>query len=215
MGRRFLFYRQSNFEWPQLLICLECRKTFGKPAWPREKINYGVFLSLHLPVIALSCRRVQRSLHFLGRQSVVDVVDPATRSRMMSGIRARNTRPEMRLRRALHALGFRFRLHAKGLPGKPDLVLHKHGAVIFVHGCFWHRHLDCRLASTPASNREFWNDKFVSNIERDKRATEALRERGWRVATVWECCLRPKDISIVIEQTRLWLLSDDPKIELP
>lgn len=134
---------------------------------------------------------------------------------MMSGIRARNTRPEMRLRRELHALGFRYHLHAKGLPGKPDLVLRKHGAVIFVHGCFWHRHRDCRLASTPASNREFWADKFARNVERDRLATEAMRKMGWRVATVWECGLRHKDISIVIEQTALWLLTDDPHIELP
>jgi DNA mismatch endonuclease, patch repair protein len=134
---------------------------------------------------------------------------------MMGGIRAWNTLPEMRLRRALHALGFRFRLHAKGLPGKPDLVLRKHGAVIFVHGCFWHRHRDCRLASTPASNREFWADKFARNIERDRQSMEALGAMGWRVATVWECGLRPKDISIVIAQIGQWQLSGDPHFELP
>ena len=133
----------------------------------------------------------------------------------MGGIRARNTRPEMRLRRALHALGFRFRLHAKGLPGKPDLVLRKHSAVIFVHGCFWHRHRDCRLASTPASNREFWDDKFAKNVERDRQAVEALQNKGWRVATVWECGLRRKDTAILLEQTRQWLLSDDLLIEMP
>ena len=133
----------------------------------------------------------------------------------MGGIRARNTRPEMRLRRALHALGFRFRLHAKGLPGKPDLVLRKHSAVIFVHGCFWHRHRDCRLASTPASNREFWGDKFAKNVERDRQAVEALQNKGWRVATVWECGLRRKDLAILLEQTRQWLLSDDLLIEMP
>jgi DNA mismatch endonuclease, patch repair protein len=134
---------------------------------------------------------------------------------MMGGIRAWNTLPEMRLRRALHALGFRFRLHAKGLPGKPDLVLRKHGAVIFVHGCFWHRHRDYRLASTPASNREFWADKFARNIERDRQSMEALGAMGWRVATVWECGLRPKDISIVIAQIGQWQLSGDPHFELP
>jgi DNA mismatch endonuclease, patch repair protein len=134
---------------------------------------------------------------------------------MMSGIRARNTRPEMRLRRELHALGFRFWLHAKDLPGKPELLLHKHRAAIFVHGCFWHRHTDCRLASTPASNSGFWADKFARNVGRDRQVTDALRNKGWRVATVWECGLRRKDISIVIEQTELWLLSDDSHIELP
>lgn len=133
---------------------------------------------------------------------------------MMSGIRAQNTRPEMRLRRAIHALGFRFRLHAKDLPGKPDPVLRKHRAVIFVHGCFWHRHADCSLTSTPASNSGFWADKFDRNVERDRQAMEALRDMGWRVAIVWECGLRHNDLAIVIEQTRWWLLSDDPHIEL-
>ena len=121
----------------------------------------------------------------------------------------------MRLRRELHALGFRFRLHAKDLPGKPDLVLKKHNAAIFVQGCFWHRHPDCRLASTPASNSGFWAEKFARNAERDMQATAALRNKGWRVATVWECGLRRKDIAIVIEQTKHWLLSDTPQIELP
>jgi DNA mismatch endonuclease, patch repair protein len=146
---------------------------------------------------------------------LVDIVDPATRSRMMSGIRARNTRPEMRLRRELHALGFRFRLHAKDLPGKPDLLLKKHNVAIFVHGCFWHRHPDCRLASAPASNSGFWAEKFARNAERDMQATAALRNKGWRVAVVWECGLRRKDIAIVMEQVKQWLLSDDPYIELP
>lgn len=134
---------------------------------------------------------------------------------MMSGIRARNTRPEMRLRRELHALGFRFRLHAKDLPGKPDLLLKKHNAAIFVHGCFWHQHSYCRLASTPASNSGFWAEKFARNAERDMQATAALRNKGWRVAVVWECGLRRKDIAIVMEQATQWLLSDDPYIELP
>ena len=134
---------------------------------------------------------------------------------MMSGIRARNTRPEMRLRRELHALGFRFRLHAKDLPGKPDLVLKKHNAAIFVHGCFWHRHRDCRLASTPASHREFWGDKFAKNVERDRQAMEALRAMDWRVAIIWECGLRPKHISELIDTLSFWVLSTEPQLELP
>lgn len=121
----------------------------------------------------------------------------------------------MRLRRELHALGFRFRLHAKDLPGKPDLLLKKHNAAIFVHGCFWHQHSYCRLASTPASNSGFWAEKFARNAERDMQATAALRNKGWRVAVVWECGLRRKDIAIVMEQATQWLLSDDPYIELP
>jgi DNA mismatch endonuclease, patch repair protein len=134
---------------------------------------------------------------------------------MMGGIRSRNTRPEMRLRQALHALGFRYRLHVKGLPGKPDLVLAKYRAVIFVHGCFWHRHPNCRLAATPASNAAFWAVKFASNVARDARHSEALIKTGWRVTTVWECGLRAKDISPLIEQIEAWLKSGSNSITLP
>ena len=121
---------------------------------------------------------------------MADVVDARTRSRMMSGIRGKDTRPEMLVRRELHRLGFRFRLHDARLPGKPDLVLRKHSAVIFVHGCYWHRHEGCRYATTPATRREFWLAKFAANVERDRRDQAALRARGWRVFVVWECVLR-------------------------
>lgn len=120
----------------------------------------------------------------------MDVVDSATRSRMMAGIRSKNTKPEMTVRRYLHARGFRYRLHARGLPGSPDLVLPRYRVAIFVHGCFWHRHTDCRYATTPGSNIEQWARKFTSNMERDARKLAALEDAGWRVIVVWECELR-------------------------
>lgn len=121
---------------------------------------------------------------------MTDIVDSQTRSRMMAAIRGKDTKPEMALRRSLHALGFRYRLHAKDILGKPDLVLAKYRAVIFVHGCFWHRHKGCRFASTPSTRAEFWQEKFKANVERDERARLGLLSSGWRVATIWECQLR-------------------------
>lgn len=117
---------------------------------------------------------------------MTDVVDRDTRSRMMSGIRGRDTKPEKQVRSFLHRAGLRFRLHAS-LPGKPDLVFPKHRAVVFVHGCFWHRHASCRYATTPSSNAEFWQAKFDANVARDKRVTRQLRREGWRVFLVWSC----------------------------
>ncbi|SOC89897.1 T/G mismatch-specific endonuclease [Ensifer adhaerens] len=110
---------------------------------------------------------------------------------MMSGIRGTNTRPELQVRKALHAAGFRYRLHERKLPGKPDLVLPKYRAVIFVHGCFWHGH-GCHLFRMPSSNSVFWQEKIAGNVARDKVAVDRLRESGWRVATVWECALKGK-----------------------
>ena len=121
---------------------------------------------------------------------MTDIVNSKTRSRMMAGVRGKNTKPELALRCSLHALGFRYRLHAKGLPGKPDIVMPKYQAVIFVHGCFWHRHEDCRYTTVPSTRPEFWNAKFGANVTRDAAVRSALLEAGWRVATVWECALR-------------------------
>lgn len=118
---------------------------------------------------------------------MVDVVDKATRSRMMSGIQGKNTSPEMTVRRFLHAYGLRYRLHAKGIPGKPDLLFPKYGLVLFVHGCFWHRHRGCKYATTPASNKDFWEKKFEGNKRRDKETVRKLKESGWRVLVIWEC----------------------------
>ncbi|SBR52019.1 very short patch repair endonuclease [Halomonas sp. HL-93] len=116
-----------------------------------------------------------------------DVVDPSTRSRMMRAIKDRNTHPEIALRKYLHAHGFRFRLHRKNLPGSPDLVLPRHHLVIFVHGCFWHRHVGCFYAATPGSRVSFWQNKFEANVRRDRIACEKLKQLGWRVLLVWEC----------------------------
>ncbi len=116
-----------------------------------------------------------------------DIVDAWTRSRMMSGIRGSNTQPELRVRRFLHRHGFRDRLHVKDLPGRPDIVLPKYKAVVFVHGCFWHRHSGCPYAYRPKSNVEFWEAKLNSNAERDARVEQKLAEQGWQVLVVWEC----------------------------
>ncbi|WP_395393766.1 DNA mismatch endonuclease Vsr [Novosphingobium sp. BL-8A] len=118
---------------------------------------------------------------------MVDTLTPAERSMRMGRIRARDTKPEVALRKALHAKGLRFRLHGAKLPGKPDIVLPKYKAVIFVHGCFWHRHKGCKVASTPKTNTEFWVDKFDKNVARDARNIAFLLEQGWHVLVVWEC----------------------------
>src|SRR5579859_3891243 len=105
----------------------------------------------------------------------------------MSKVRARNTRPEIAVRRILHGLGYRFRLHRVDLPGKPDIVLPRHKTVIFVHGCFWHRHANCKKTTTPELNQEFWLAKFDANKRRDRRVRAALRRAQWRVLVIWEC----------------------------
>jgi len=109
------------------------------------------------------------------------------RSWNMSRIRSKNTKPEILVRKAIHAKGYRFRLHEKKLPGKPDLVLAKHRLVIFVNGCFWHRHQGCRLSTTPKSNTDFWERKFSDNMQRDERNKKKLQALGWRVQVIWEC----------------------------
>tara|TARA_E500000318_G_scaffold45371_3_gene42862 strand:+ start:11601 stop:12026 length:426 start_codon:yes stop_codon:yes gene_type:complete len=118
---------------------------------------------------------------------MTDTLTPEERSERMSRIRSRDTKPELALRRALHRLGFRFRVNARQLPGKPDIVLPKYRTVIFVHGCFWHRHLGCKIASTPKSNTAFWEEKFERNVERDRSVEERLVQMGWDVIVAWEC----------------------------
>jgi DNA mismatch endonuclease, patch repair protein len=119
----------------------------------------------------------------------MDVLTPAQRQFNMSRVRGRDTKPELLLRRGLHAAGFRFRLHATDLPGRPDIVFPRYRAAILVHGCFWHGH-DCPLFKMPATRRKFWSSKISGNRERDKRTTAALLANGWRILTVWECTLR-------------------------
>ncbi|WP_455957653.1 very short patch repair endonuclease [Methylorubrum aminovorans] len=118
------------------------------------------------------------------------------RSRNMRAVRRADTKPELIVRRALHHAGYRFRLHRADLPGRPDIVLPKHRLVIFVHGCFWHRHEGCRRATTPKTRAEFWMAKFASNVARDERSMRQLRELGWRVVVVWECELGRADIIV-------------------
>ena len=118
---------------------------------------------------------------------MADIVEPDRRSQMMAHIGPRNTIPEMRVRSVLHQAGYRFRLHARTLPGTPDIVLPKHRTVIRVQGCFWHRHPGCRLAYSPKSRVEFWQTKFESNVLRDTRQRADLEAAGWRVVDIWEC----------------------------
>jgi DNA mismatch endonuclease (patch repair protein) len=139
---------------------------------------------------------------------MTDIVDSATRSRMMSGIRGRNTKPEILIRSQLHRQGFRFRLHLRDLPGKPDIVLPRYNAVIFVHGCFWHGH-DCPLFKLPKTREEFWRNKIERNQANDQKAKESLLAKGWRVGVVWECALRgaKQDIELVGHSLAEWLRS--------
>ena len=117
----------------------------------------------------------------------MDIVDKATRSRMMAAVKGKNTVPELAVRRIAHAMGLRFRLHRKDLPGRPDIVLPRHRAVIEVRGCFWHRHDGCKRCTTPATRPEFWAKKFAANVARDEKNHLALIGSGWRVLVVWEC----------------------------
>jgi DNA mismatch endonuclease (patch repair protein) len=118
---------------------------------------------------------------------VTDTVSPEKRSAMMAAVRSKNTTPELIVRRAVHRLGFRFRLHDKKLPGKPDLVLRKWRTVIFVNGCFWHRHSNCKKATTPKSNEPFWMKKFGENKRRDRLTYKVLARLGWKVIVIWQC----------------------------
>lgn len=148
---------------------------------------------------------------------MVDIVDKETRSRMMSGIRGSDTQPELAVRKVLHARGFRYRLHGKSLPGKPDLVFPKYNAVIFVHGCFWHMH-QCHLFKWPSTRTEFWKEKISANHERDQKTIQALRQDGWRVLVIWECVLKGKfkmELSSLINEIEKWLLSDCPYRQIP
>lgn len=145
-----------------------------------------------------------------------DIVSPEVRSRIMAGIRGTDTKPEMTLRKALHALGFRFRLHDRRLPGKPDLVFPRYRAVLFAHGCFWHGH-DCHLHRLPSTRTEFWAAKVARNRALDARVSEALADQGWRQGVVWECSLRGKSrlgLEDIIADCSAWLRSDTPRLEI-
>lgn len=146
---------------------------------------------------------------------MTDIVDQVTRSRMMSGIRGKDTKPEMAIRKGLHKCGFRFRLHDNTLPGKPDLVLRKYNAVIFINGCFWHKH-NCRLFKWPKTRPEFWRDKINRNHENDKLAMDRLSELGWRICVVWECSIKGKDRDTekVAHKVAAWLAGKNRFLEI-
>ena len=147
---------------------------------------------------------------------MIDIVDSATRSRMMSGIHSKNTKPERQIRSALHRLGFRFRLNQSSLPGKPDLVFRKYKAVIFVHGCFWHGH-ECHLFKWPSTNISFWHGKIEQNRIKDAEVIDVLIAAGWRVMVIWECALRGKTqigkFPIIIDNVSSWLSGSEASFQ--
>ena len=124
---------------------------------------------------------------------MADIYKPGKRSTIMAAVKRKDTAPELAVRHVAHSLGYRFRLHRRDLPGKPDVVFSRHRKLIFVHGCFWHRHSGCRHASMPATRTEFWTNKFNRNVERDAASTKALKEAGWTCLVVWECETRHRD----------------------
>ncbi|WP_415713066.1 very short patch repair endonuclease [Maridesulfovibrio sp.] len=134
----------------------------------------------------------------------MDHLTPEKRSWNMSRIRGKDTKPEMVVRSLLHRMGYRFRLHRKDLPGKPDIVLPKYKTVLFVHGCYWHRHEGCRHATVPKTNTDFWMNKFNKNIERDQRVRQELQQLGWRVVTIWECETKDKQLLMKILSEKSW-----------
>lgn len=147
---------------------------------------------------------------------MVDTVDIQTRSRTMAAIKGKNTKPEILLRKAIHARGYRYRLHVINLPGKPDMVFPKYVAVIFMHGCFWHGH-DCHIFKMPKSNVDFWKSKISRNKERDIEVEKKLISMGWRVGVIWECALQGKtriNFDDLLELIEAWLHSKDNKLTL-
>jgi DNA mismatch endonuclease (patch repair protein) len=147
---------------------------------------------------------------------MTDIVTSAVRSRMMAGIRGTNTLPEVAVRRGLHRLGFRYSLHSSRLPGKPDIVLTRHKAVVLVHGCFWHGH-GCHLFKWPGSRMHFWKTKITSNRMRDEKVMDQLREAGWRVLVIWECALKGKNrrpLDEVISKAVKWIRKGRRRYEI-
>ncbi len=147
---------------------------------------------------------------------MADIVPPEVRSRMMAGIRGKDTKPEIMLRKGLHAAGFRYRLHAKDLPGKPDMVFPRHRAVLFAHGCFWHGH-DCHLFRWPSTRQDWWREKITRNGTVDARSEAALAGAGWRLGVVWECALKGRKrlpFAEVLAACAAWLRSDEARLEI-
>lgn len=146
----------------------------------------------------------------------MDTVDRQTRSKIMASVGQKDTGAELLLRRAVHKLGLRYKLHDRSLPGSPDLVFPRFHAVVFVHGCYWHSH-GCYKSTVPKSSRVFWTEKFTANSERDERNIRLLMQRGWRVMIVWECALLGKTAlppHEVIEEVRVWLHGTDSRKQI-
>ena len=157
-----------------------------------------------LCIVIVSSQRIDRESDGFDHGTLVaDIFEAEKRSEIMSRIRGRDTKPEMVVRKIAHRLGFRFRLHRRDLPGCPDIVFPRYRAVIMVHGCFWHRHPSCKYAYSPKTRVQFWQDKFESNLVRDRRNETALRELGWRVLVIWECDM--KDLEVVAARIKAHL----------
>ena len=147
---------------------------------------------------------------------MADIVDSATRSRMMRAIRGKDTKPEVRLRKALFAQGYRYRLHSANLPGSPDILLPRFRAAIFVHGCFWHGH-DCHLFRLPTTRADFWQQKIMGNRQRDMLVQERLADEGWRVLTVWECSMKGRTrmpFDQLVARVSDWLAGSDRQLQI-
>jgi DNA mismatch endonuclease (patch repair protein) len=125
----------------------------------------------------------------------MDIYSKKKRSEIMSKVRASNSKPEITVRKLLHRLGYRFRLHNKQLPGKPDIILPKYQSTIFVHGCFWHHHNKCKKSKYPTSNTKFWQEKIMANVNRDRRSLRSLTKLGWKSLVIWECEVSSRNLS--------------------
>ena len=151
---------------------------------------------------------------------MTDIVNKETRSRMMSSVRAKNTKPELEIRRRLFGLGYRYRLHKKDLPGTPDMVLPKYRSVVFINGCFWHYH-GCRSSSIPETRQRWWKEKLEGNFKRDLIVVSELQKLHWRVLIIWECAFRkPKNkreeaLNVVLKKITKFLNSERRKLEIP
>ncbi|MGQ1270056.1 very short patch repair endonuclease (plasmid) [Acinetobacter baumannii] len=147
---------------------------------------------------------------------MVDIVDSITRSRMMAAVKSSNTKPELQIRKILHERGFRFRLHEKKLPGKPDIVLPKYRAVIFINGCFWHGHDNCRFSKLPATRTDFWKEKISKNKFNDANAIASLLTSNWRVCIIWQCKIREvkKDLTRLADTVSNFIKGQEPFLEL-
>jgi DNA mismatch endonuclease, patch repair protein len=155
---------------------------------------------------AIICKRRTCAPLTHGAARTMDIVSPEVRSRIMGRISCKDTQPELIVRRVAHALGYRFRLYRRDLPGRPDLVFAGRKTVVFVHGCFWHRHENCKHCYTPKSNIEFWQAKFDNNVSRDERVREKLIRLGWKVAVIWEC--ETADLPSLRSTLQAYLIND-------